>query len=73
MKSLREWIKLSFALGILSLIAVIACHLALTDIWHGEGDLSLEWRILQVSFAVIILFQASTLLTLGRLIRRSGG
>jgi len=55
------------------LIAVIACHLALTDIWHGEGDLSLEWRILQVSFAVIILFQASTLLTLGRLIRRSGG
>jgi hypothetical protein len=73
MKSLREWIKLSFALGILSLIAVIACHLALTDIWHGEGDLSLEWRILQASFAVIILFQATTLLTLGRLIRRSGG
>jgi type IV secretory pathway VirB2 component (pilin) len=73
MKTLREWIKLSFALGLLSLIAVIACHLALTDIWHGEGDLSLEWRILQVSFAVIILFQASTLLTLGMLIRRSGG
>jgi hypothetical protein len=73
MKTLREWIKLSFALGFLSMIAVIACHLALTDIWHGEGDLSLEWRVLQVSFAVIILFQVSTLLTLGRLIRRSGG
>ena len=72
MKTQGIWIKLSFALGLLSMIAVLGCMLALTDISHGEPDLSLEWTIVQVSFLIIVLFQASALLILGRLIRRSG-
>jgi len=37
---------ISFFLGILSVIALLVSHLALTDIWHGEGDLRLEWSVL---------------------------
>ncbi|MDA2926638.1 hypothetical protein MYX78_05300 [Acidobacteria bacterium AH-259-G07] len=55
--------------GIFSLIAVLASHLALTDIYHGETDARLEWLALQVSFAAIIPFQISALITLGWILR----
>ena len=59
---------LSIGLGLLSLLAVIACQLALTDVYHGEQDLTLEWNVLRVSFVVIIAFQVSALLTLWRVL-----
>ena len=67
--SLRTQARLSFRLGILSLFAVALSHLALIDIWHGEQDLTLEWRALQVAFAAIIVFQVSALATLRRVLR----
>ena len=56
---------------IVSILAILTCHLALTDIRHGEADLSLEWAVLQVGFLIIIAFHALALITLGRLLGRS--
>ncbi len=61
--------RFSIVLGLLSVLAVVASHLALTDISHGEGDLSLEWTVLRISFAVIVAFHISALITLVRLYR----
>ena len=55
---------------VLSVVAVVVSHLALTDISHGAGG-SAEWQALQVSFALIIAFQLSALVTLWGIIRSS--
>lgn len=61
-------VRLSFGLGVLSVLAVGVSHLALTDISHGTGGPA-EWRALQVSFAMIIAFQLAALTTLWRIMR----
>lgn len=66
---LRISALISFGLGLLSLVAVYMCHLALTDIYHGEADTSLEWGAVQICFVVIIAFQVSALLTLWQVLR----
>jgi hypothetical protein len=68
MVTMRMAVRLSFGLGVLSVVAVGISHLALTDIYHDAGGLA-EWRALQVSFAVIIAFQLSALITLWRTMR----
>ncbi len=69
--TLKRAARISLALGVLSVLAVLVSHLALTDISHGEADLSLEWTVLQVCFVAIVVFQASALMTLSRVIRES--
>ena len=69
MKKLRKSIIFSIGLGVLSIVAIVISHLALTDIGHGEGDLTLEWQALQVAFAVIILFHISAFITLFRVLK----
>ena len=59
---------ISFGLGLVSLILVGAGRLALTDIARGEAAPRLEWRVLQVSFAVIVAFQRNALIVLGKLL-----
>jgi hypothetical protein len=59
-------IPATMALGGLSLLAGLFSHLALSDIYHGEADISLEWRIVQCSALVILAFIGMTLLTLTR-------
>jgi len=61
--------RISFGLGILSLLAVVVSHLALTDIYHGETDVLLEWRVVQLAFLIIVAFQVSALVTLWRVVR----
>ena len=67
---IEGWIKVSLGLGALALLAVVASHLALTDIWHAEGDLSLEWNVLRVCFGVIVVSQVVALITLAKVLRR---
>lgn len=65
----RRLTAITFGLGILSSLALALSHLALTDIGHGEGDLSLEWSALRVSALVLAAFVVSTFVTLRTLTR----
>jgi len=69
MTTLKTQIQLTIALGILSLFAGVMGHLALTDIYHGEGDLSLEWNILRAGAIVLLVFIGAALTTLTRAMR----
>ena len=62
--SLRLRRRLAVALGCLSCVSIAVAHLALTDIYHGETDLSLEWRALQVAFGVVITSHVAALAAL---------
>lgn len=65
--------KVCFVLGIFSLFAVLTGHLALTDIYHAEGDLSLEWSVLRVCVGVMVAFQVAALVTLRKVVRAGRG
>jgi hypothetical protein len=67
---MEKWIKMSVGLGVLALTAVVTSHLALTDIYHGESDVTLEWRVVQVGFGVIVASQLTSLFTLTKLMRK---
>ncbi len=69
MRSLKTQVKMTIALGALSLLAGLIAHLALTDIYHGEADLTLEWSIVRVCALVLLVFIGTTLFTLGRALR----
>jgi len=60
-------------LGLASIVAVLISHLALTDIYRGEGDLSQEWNVLRFCFGVIVAFQVYALITLSRVVRGAHG
>ena len=69
---IKRWVWISLVLGLLALLAVMISHLALTDIYHGEEDVSLEWNVLRLCFGVIVLFQIVALITLTKVLRSSG-
>lgn len=48
------------------MIAVVLSYLALLDIWQGLEELTLEWSVVRAALLVIVLFQVSALVTLGR-------
>ena len=57
------------ALGALSGIALVGSFLALTDIAHGEPDLTLEWAVLRVGGLVVVTFHVAAV---GFLLRMRG-
>lgn len=69
MFGLKNQIRMAIVLGMLSIIAGILGHLALTDIYHGEGDLTLEWSILQAGAFIIFAFVISSLLVLRKALK----
>jgi hypothetical protein len=69
MKNLKRQIRVTIALGGLSLLAGLMTHLALTDIYHGEADATLEWSVLRVCALIFLLFIGSALFTLGRVLK----
>ena len=73
MRKLEKSAWLTLGTGIVSVLAIVLCHLALTDIWHGETAVELEWKVVQVGFAVIVAFHGLALLTAVLAVRvRSG-
>jgi len=70
---MRTQIIVVMGLGILSLIAVLFAHLALTDIYHHEADVSLEWMILQIAVVIIIAFIGCSLFILKRALKLVDG
>ncbi len=69
MKNLKTQIQITMVLGILSLLGGGIGHLALTDIYHGEVDVSLEWNVLRIIALVFLAFTILTLFTLRRTLR----
>jgi len=69
MKKLKLQVTATIVLGFLTILAGIAGCLALTDIYHGEADLTLEWRVLQVAAGTILTFVISAQVTLGRVLK----
>lgn len=65
----KNQIRVTMAMGILSVLAGILAHLALTDIYHAEGDLALEWNVLRFSAAIILGFIAASLWVLGKALK----
>ncbi len=69
MTQFKNQIRFTIMLGILSILSAIFGHLALTDIYHGEGDLTLEWSILQAGAFIIFVFVVSSLLVLRKALK----
>lgn len=62
-------IRLATTLGMLSILGLLAAFLALTDIGHGEPDLTLEWTVLRVAALAIVAFHVAALWALRRAAR----
>jgi hypothetical protein len=56
-------------LGVLSLMAGLITHLALTDIYRGEADVTLEWNVVRICALVLLVFISLALNTLRRALR----
>ena len=59
--------RVALWLGGFSSVALLLSFLALTDIYHGEADLSLEWTIVRFAFPAWIAFHIAALTALRRL------
>ncbi len=46
----------TIVVGLLSLVSFVFERLALTDIFHGEPDLSLEWTIVNAALIPLVVF-----------------
>ena len=53
---IKRLLVVSIVLGLVSLGCFIFGRLAMTDIFHGEPDLTLEWQIVSLSFLPILIF-----------------
>ena len=62
MRRIRLWALSTAILGLASLASFILARLALTDIFHEEPDLRLEWQIVGLSFVPIIAFHLLALI-----------
>jgi hypothetical protein len=59
----------TIALGVLSLLAGLITALALTDIYHGEADVTMEWNTVRTCALVLLVFICTALFTLRRALR----
>jgi hypothetical protein len=66
---LETQLKGTLAIATLAAIAGVLNFLALSDIYHKEEDLSLEWTIVRYSNAVFLLFLCASVWTLWRGLR----
>jgi len=72
MNHLKWTIRATIGLGVLSLLAGLMTHLALTDIYHGEADVTLEWNIVRTSACLLIVFIGMAMYSLGRVLKGLG-
>ena len=69
MTKVKKYAAITLILSILSILALLLSHLALTDISHGGEDLSLEWTFLRISAIIFIFFIISTILTVNQVLK----
>lgn len=73
MHNLKMQIKVTLVLGALSLLIGLVTLLALTDIYHGEADVTMEWSMVRVCAVVWLAFISLALFTLRRALRELSG
>jgi hypothetical protein len=71
MVKIKKYSVLTLLLSGISIIALVLSHLALTDIYHNEGNLILEWTILRISALIFFVFIVATIFTLGKILKLS--
>ncbi len=69
MSKIKKYSILTLFLAALSILTLIISHFALTDIYHGGEDLSLEWSFLRIAAVIFLAFTISTLLTLRQVLK----
>ncbi len=71
MNKLKKCSIITLLLSGFSLVALLFSHLALTDIYHGEKDLGLEWTILRITAIIFLAFIISSVLTIRQVFKIS--
>jgi hypothetical protein len=64
MEKLQRRIGVALLLCFAAVVAGAVAQLALTDIFHGEADVRLEWRAVQIADVVVataVIYAAHTL------------
>jgi ABC-type Na+ efflux pump permease subunit len=69
MKKLRIWATVTLSLAIAGLAALFLSFAALTDIFHGEKDVTTEWGILRLGFLVIVFLIIATFICTGLVLK----
>jgi uncharacterized BrkB/YihY/UPF0761 family membrane protein len=69
MKNLMRIVRMSIALGALSLVSLVVGYLALNAIAQGEGDLHTEWMVLRVTAVLVVMFHALAMVSLYKVLR----
>ena len=69
MKKLKIAVNITFALSLISVVALIFQVLALADIAQNKENLKLEWYITGISMIILGVFAISTIITLGMFFR----
>jgi hypothetical protein len=69
MSKIRKYSILTLILSGLSILALSISYLALSDIYHGEEDLSMEWSFLRITAIIFIAFVTSTIVTLKQVLK----
>jgi hypothetical protein len=59
-------------LGVVSLGFFVLERLAMTDIFHGEPNLTFEWNIVSISFLPILVFHLVSVVAAIAALRRVG-
>ncbi|MCP4021597.1 MAG: hypothetical protein GY729_07130 [Desulfobacteraceae bacterium] len=72
MVQIKKYAVITIILAIVSMIMLGISHLALTDIYHGQEDLSYEWAFLRISALIFIVFIISTIFTLQKVLKLTG-
>jgi len=67
----RTGIAVVMALGVVATLMGLLAALALQDIYHGEPDVIIEWRIVQLAALAIGAFIVSAMVVLGRALRET--
>lgn len=60
--TLRTACRSAIGFGIVSAITMVLAFLALTDIYHGEGDPAAEWQAVRLAFLVSAAFHVVALI-----------
>lgn len=69
MAKIKKYAVITLILSGLSILGLLLSHLALTDIYHGEENLVLEWSLLRITAIIFIVFIISTVLTLKQVLK----